>query len=171
MPVLVTPAPERARHSFASREQLSTWLDGRDLNSTSRGNIRQMLGEDPLPPGRNAKHEVEDYFLLHEASWMYHHDVSVAVPLFGLAPAKLSQWKRHLHGDSIGSMSMSTFKRLLQSGKRSPTGWWCGSSPPALEEVVDGQSVLNLPAGHATPSAAQLPDYAAVGLGALQVTG
>ena len=78
-----------------------------------------------MPPGRNAKHEVEDYFLLREASWMYHDDVSVAVPLFDLAPAKLSQWKQQ-YGDSIGSMSMSTFKRLLQTGKRSTTGWLHG---------------------------------------------
>ena len=166
--LLVTPAPERARYSFTSREQFNTWMDGRrELDFASRGNLRQMLRYDPLPKGRSAKHEVEDHFLLDEASWMYHADVGVAVPLFGLAPGKLKQWLAQ-YGDTVGSMSVSTFKRLLQSGKSSPSGWWCGPPPSGLADVVDGQSVLNLRADHATSAAIQLPHYTAA---SLEVTG
>ena len=98
---------------------------------------------------------------------MYHADVGVAVPLFGLAPGKLKQWLAQ-YGDTVGSMSVSTFKRLLQSGKSSPSGWWCGPPPSGLADVVDGQSVLNLRADHATSAAIQLPHYTAA---SLEVTG
>jgi hypothetical protein len=165
---LVTPDKRVVR--FRSRAEFDTWADGDGhVLQKHRGNIRQLLGYDPLPSDREKKHEAHGHFLLTDTTWMFHDNFSVAVPLFGSDGQKLSQLAKL----ATLKMKIATFRtRVANPGTRSKCGWWCGSEPPAVQNLPDGTSLFNLPASAADTAASlqQLPDFA-VALGAREVTG
>jgi len=155
---LVTKA--RTIYRFSGKAHFNAWAKSRpDLPQKHHGNVRQLLGYDPLPPDRDRKGGAHDYFLLEDTTWMYHRDSRVGVPLFGSQSEKIKQLQKR----ATLQMGLSSFKtRLLNPGTVSKCGWWSGDEPASVASLADGSSLFNLLSDAAAPaSAPQLPDFAA----------
>ena len=86
--------PERTVWRIADKDVLKTWADERTIGRRLMENLSQLLGFDIIgSSGSRAGHGRENYFLLHEATWMYHEAQSDVVPLFGSGPNKFKQLK------------------------------------------------------------------------------
>ena len=134
---------DRRLFHFSSKAQFNDWAKlNASLPQKYHGNVRQLLGFDPLPPGREQKRSAHDNFLLEDTTWMYHEDCAVAVPLFGSQHEKYMQLQQH----GTLKMSLATFKiRLQQAGTMSKCGWWCGPEPASVATLEDGNSLFNIP--------------------------
>ena len=154
---LVTKA--RTIYRFTGKSHFNAWADAYPaLLQKHRGNVRQLLGYDPLPSDRDTKGGAHDYFLLEDTTWMYHRDSRVVLPLFGSQSEKFKQLQRR----ATLQMGLSSFKtRLLNPGTVSKCGWWSGKEPASVARLADGCSLFNLPSDAAAAGAPQLPDFAA----------
>ena len=141
MPTLVTP--ELRIYHIESVAQLNEFAKASKIDWQLRGNIAQLLGFASVGSDRTCRHQASNYFVLHKATWMYHRDVEVAIPLFGSLPTKFASLKA-LSTTAV-HMSLATFKRLVSTpGKVSDDGWWSDQPPEVLQLLSNGSSIANL---------------------------
>ena len=143
MPTLVTP--QRKIYRLSNKLELDAWADRWKINWRLRGNLAQLLGFDKVgsaTDARKARHQAEGYFVLHEASWMFHADRNLVIPVFG----SMSQKYASLVRQTRCTFSLATFKRLCTDHKKqSEDGWRCGQEPDAVRNLEDGACIEGLP--------------------------
>ena len=126
--------PDRTLWHISSPGDLKAYIDAKKLDPKLAGNLRQLLGYDPVGADRRCRHEAGKHFLLANASWMYDVGGSRVVPLFGSTPKKLDEFKLRC---APTMMVSRTFQRMLDDGKPRD-GWRCGPPPLAVHLVPDG---------------------------------
>lgn len=158
---LVTP--QLTVKFIENRAACDVYITAAGLDKHVAADLRQLLGFNEIPKDRKQKRLVAMYQLVDKLTWVYHPDVSEAVPLIGGKNKDRYEALKKEHDVTFG---FAMFEKLV-AGTRTPGGWYRGGAPSAVDSLPDGASLVGLPADPPAPAPATsqpaqygVPNYA-----------
>ena len=143
--------PQLTLKIIGNRAACDAYITAAGLDKHIAADLRQLLGFNELPKdGRKQKRLTAMYQLVDKMIWLYHPQVSVAVPLIGGTNEKRFA---SLKKDYDITFGFATFEKLV-AGTRKAGGWYKGVTPSAVNSLPDGASLFGLAADPPAPAPA-----------------